>query len=87
MAIINFSIPKTLERRIKEITRKKGFPSKAELFRFALIRYLDEKEKRPLDDNLKISILSQKLEEELSKKVGPNPLLSIKKQMARIKSL
>jgi len=87
MAIINFSIPKTLERRIKEIMRKKGFPSKAELFRFALIRYLDEKEKRPLDDNLKILILSQKLEEELSKKVGLNPLLSIKKQMARIKSL
>lgn len=87
MAIINFSIPKTLERRVKETVRKKGFPSKAELFRFAVINYLDEAEKARLENNTKIAVLSQKLEAEIVKKLGSKPIPSVEKQMKRIKSL
>ena len=35
MAIVNFAIPATLEKQIKQIIKTKGFASKAEFFRFA----------------------------------------------------
>jgi metal-responsive CopG/Arc/MetJ family transcriptional regulator len=41
MSAVTISIPSTLEDRIKQAIQKKGFASKAELFRFAIIRYLD----------------------------------------------
>lgn len=42
MAIINFSIPATLENQIQSVVRLRGFASKAEFFRFTVIKYLDE---------------------------------------------
>lgn len=68
MSIINFSIPKSLDTRLKETVKKKGFPSKAELFRYALIRYLDEFGNHPvgarsLDENPRIAALSDEVEQ------------------------
>lgn len=67
MSIINFSIPNSLNIRLKEAVRKKGFPSKAELFRYALIKYLDEYPNhsvgaRSLDDNPRIAALTDEVE-------------------------
>ena len=87
MSIVNFSIPKTLETRIKTAVQKKGFASKAELFRFSVIHYLEEMERFPLDANRNITALSSALERELEKKIGTKPLPSIKKQLARLKKL
>lgn len=79
MSIINFSIPKSLDVRLKEAIKKKGFPSKAELFRYALIRYLDESShyeigSRSLDENPRITALSGEIEDlivsRLKKKTG-----------------
>lgn len=42
MAVINFSIPNTLEGQIKTVVKSRGFSSKAEFFRFTVIKYLDE---------------------------------------------
>ncbi len=42
MAVVNFSIPKTLDQQIKTVVESRGFSSKAEFFRFAVIKYLDE---------------------------------------------
>lgn len=42
MAVVNFSIPKTLDGQIKTAVESRGFSSKAEFFRFAVIKYLDE---------------------------------------------
>ncbi len=87
MSIINFSVPKELEKRVKETLKERGFPSKAELFRFAVIRYMDEIELLPLDKNKKIAALSRQLEQELEKKAGTKPLPSLRKQLAKIKHL
>lgn len=68
MSIVNFSIPQSLNTRLKEAVRKKGFPSKAELFRYAVIRYLDESVDcevgaRSLDENPRIIALSDAIED------------------------
>lgn len=87
MSIVNFSVPKILDRKIKRVVSKKGFSSKAEFFRFAAIRYLDETEKRPLEGNRRIVALTSELEKELVTKIGSKPLPSIKKQLARMQNL
>jgi metal-responsive CopG/Arc/MetJ family transcriptional regulator len=87
MPIVNFSIPKILEQKIRGIVRKKGFLSKAELFRFAVIHYLDEIERLPLDRNSRITALSQELEKEAVSKFGRKPLPPLEKQLARLKYL
>lgn len=68
MSIVNFSIPGALDVRIKEVVKKKGFPSKAELFRYALMKYLEEQSdhivgSRALHENPRISALTDELEE------------------------
>lgn len=83
MAIINFSIPKILEQRVKQTMQKKGFPSKAELFRFAVIHYLDETERLPLKNNQKIADLSEKLGHELKRKMGSKSLPSVREQLKK----
>lgn len=87
MAIVNFSVPKQLEKRIGATIKEKGFPSKAELFRFAVIRYLDETEVLPFDKNKRIINLSEQLETGFKKKIGKKSLPSLKRQLARIKHL
>jgi len=87
MAIVNFSIPQTLERKIKEVVKNKGFASKAELFRFAVIKYLDETELLPLARNPRIGALSTELERELLARTGKSPLPSLEKQLERLASL
>lgn len=87
MPIVNFSIPKTLEQKIRGVIKKKGFLSKAELFRFAVIHYLDEIERLPLSRNPRIAALSQELEKELATGIGRKPLPAIEKQLARLKHL
>lgn len=87
MAIINFSVPEILERKIKEVIKKKGFSSKAELFRFAVLRYLEETEKFPLDNNPRITALSNALEREMLEKLGESPLPDIKVQLKRMKKV
>ncbi len=41
MPIVNFSVPTSLDKRIVEMIKKKGFSSKAEFFRFAAIHLMD----------------------------------------------
>jgi len=86
-SIVNFAIPETLDRRVKEVVRKKGFASRAELFRVAVIDYLENLERLPLDNNPEIMALSDRLEQELKRKVNFNKLPSIKKQLERLKDL
>ena len=53
MSIINFSIPKTLEKKVVQIIKEKGFSSKAEFFRFAAINFIDILEKRMIEHRKK----------------------------------
>ena len=87
MSIVNFAIPKTLEGRIKTAVQERGFASKAELFLFSVIHYLEEIGRFPLDGNRRIATLSDALEHELIRKIGMHPLPSARKQLARIKKI
>lgn len=67
MPVVNFSVPQTLDRRVHQAVKLKGFPSRAELFRYAVIRYLDDIIDRPigersLDENPRIKALSDDIE-------------------------
>lgn len=42
MAVVNFTLPTTLENEINKVIKKSGFASKAEFFRFSA-RYVIEK--------------------------------------------
>ena len=67
MPVVNFSVPQLLDRRIQHVVKTKGFPSRAELFRYAVIRYLDDIIDRPigkrsLDENPRIKALTDDIE-------------------------
>ncbi len=67
MPVVNFSVPKSLDTRVSHAVKSKGFPSRAELFRYAVIRYLDEIIDRPLgirslDENPRIAALTGDIE-------------------------
>ncbi len=68
MPVVNFSVPQSLDRRIHHAIKTKGFPSRAELFRYAVVRYLDEIIDRPigersLDENPRIKALADDIED------------------------
>ena len=68
MPIVNFSVPQSLDRRVSHVVKTKGFPSRAELFRYAVIRYLDDIVDRPvterlLDENPRIKALTVDIED------------------------
>ncbi len=87
MSIVNFAIPQVLERRIEQTIKHKGFASRAELFRFAVLRYLDEGENLPLAKNQRIGALSNSLGEVIKKKIGTAKLPLLEQQMRRMKNL
>ncbi|GEM_PF-6556200 len=49
MAIVNFTIPKTLDLRVKKAVRERGFASRAEFFRVAAIQSLDRQSAKEID--------------------------------------
>lgn len=87
MSIVNFAIPQTLEKRIGQTIKLKGFTSRAELFRFAVMRYLDEEDRLPLSNNQNIATLSSRLGAAVKRKVGTGKLSSLESQMKRMKHL
>ncbi|MDP2586852.1 MAG: hypothetical protein Q8P32_03720 [Candidatus Komeilibacteria bacterium] len=87
MPIINFSIPRVLEQKISQTIKVKGFPSKAEFFRFAVIKYIDEEGKMPLEGNPRFAYLSGALESALEKKYKKRNIPSIKKQLSKLADL
>lgn len=87
MSIVNFAIPGVLEKRIERTIKNKGFASRAELFRFAVLRYLDEEENLPFAKNQNIARLSVRLGEVIKEKIGNKKLPSLEKQLLRMKDL
>lgn len=56
MAIVNFSVPGTLNHQIKKTVKEKGFASRAEFFRFAALYALGSiAPARPLDEIIRES--------------------------------
>jgi metal-responsive CopG/Arc/MetJ family transcriptional regulator len=82
MSIVNFSIPKVLEKRIVQTIKERGFASRAEFFRFAAINFIDSTEKITLSDEQYFNHLSKELSLKISEKFGGKKMPSIKKQLA-----
>ena len=87
MSIVNFAIPKTLEKRIESTIKNKGFASRAELFRFAVLRYLDEEENLPFSHDKEMAALSERLGQALKRRFSGKTLPPVEKQMERLKNL
>lgn len=82
MPIINFTIPKNLEKRINNIVKEKGFASKAEFFRFAVISFMEKNNGFLISDDKKLEYLSDAISEEIVKKYKNKKIDSLKKQLS-----
>lgn len=81
MAIINFSIPKTLEQRVNQTIKEKGFASKAEFFRFAAISFIDSSIKQQIDEDKRFNYLAENLSNAIAKKYKGKEINSLKNQL------
>lgn len=62
MSVVNFAIPKTLERRVAQAVKEKGFVSKAEFFRMAAMYFLDSGTTLKEEDRTKLLVNAIKKE-------------------------
>lgn len=84
MAIVNFSIPKNLERRVRETIDQKGFASKAEFFRFAAIYFMDILGRRAGSEEERFKHLTNALEREIIQRYRTRKFPSLKEQLADV---
>lgn len=83
MTIVNFTITDNLDKQVRKVVEEKGFQSKAELFRFALVEYIKDLN-RFVDEDEEFAYLEAKLAGLLSKKFANKKLPSLKKQLENI---
>lgn len=82
MAIVNFAIPKTLERRVGEVMKQKGFSTKAEFFRFAAIHFIDVINKPYVSEGDRFDYLTRALHKEIIEKYRGKTLPPVREQLA-----
>ncbi len=84
MAIVNFAIPLTLEKRIQQTIKNKGFVSKAEFFRFAAIYFMDVIEKPFKNEDDRFLYLTENLTKEIQEKHKGKKLPSLEEQLSDV---
>ena len=87
MTIVNFTITDNLDRQIKKVVKEKGFQSKAELFRVAVLDYLtkvNEPKIAKMTDDERFEYLEEKLAKLLVKKYTVKKLPSLEEQLKAI---
>ena len=82
MSVVNFTIPKTFEKRMKETIKTKGFASKAEFFRFAAIYVMDMADRPTGSEEDRFKELISSLEEEVATRFRGHQLPSLEHQLA-----
>jgi len=82
MSVVNFTIPKTFEKRMKETIKKKGFASKAEFFRFAAMYVMDATDRSVGSEEARFEALTSSIHEEVSHKFRGRKLPSPESQLA-----
>ncbi len=82
MSIVNFTIPETLEKKVEELIKKKGFSSKAEFFRFAAINFIDIMDKPLVSEEDRFEYLVNTLHKEIKVRYGNKKIPSVRKQLA-----
>jgi len=84
VAIVNFFLPKTLEQRIVQTIKEKGFASKAEFFRFAAVHFLDVVNKPFANEDERMEYLTNAIGRELRNRYRGRKLPSAKEQLANL---
>lgn len=84
MAIVNFMLPRTLERRIGDTLKEKGFASKAEFFRFAAVHFLDVLNKPIVSEHERFAYLTDALHEEIALRYHGKKLSSLEEQLGKL---
>lgn len=82
MAIVNFAIPKNLEKRVQDTIKQKGFASKSEFFRFAAVYFIDILDRRAGSEEERFRHFTRALQREISQRYRGKKLPSIKEQLA-----
>ena len=65
MPIVNFSVPKSLDKRVARTIAAKGFSSKAEFFRFAAIHFIDIINKPFASEDERFDYLTKEIEKKV----------------------
>lgn len=78
MSIINFAIAKPLEKKINQTIKSQGFASKAEFFRFAAMRYIEEQN----ENHPSFAAAADSLATAIQKKYRGKKLPSLEQQFA-----
>lgn len=84
MSVVNFSIPKRLEKRVEETIREKGFASKAEFFRFAAVYFIDILDRKTKNEDERLEYLTNVLQNEISETYRGKKIASLKEQLADV---
>ncbi|MFH1769808.1 MAG: hypothetical protein ABH833_04045 [Parcubacteria group bacterium] len=84
MPIVNFTVPTTLERRIVSGIKKNGFSSKAEFFRMAALRYLQELEMLGMTSDQRRSYLVKQIDKHMTRLYKGKKIPSLEEQLADI---
>lgn len=84
MSIVNFSIPTTLEKRVGQVIKEKGFSSKAEFFRYAAIYFIHIIDKPFTSEEEQTAYLTKTLTAELIKKYHNKKIPSLEEQLSDI---
>ena len=82
MAVINFAVPKVLQKRIDKTIKEKGFASKAEFFRFAAVQLLDTIQRPVASEDDRFLALTQAMKREIAKKYKGKDIPDVEKQLA-----
>ena len=84
MSVVNFSIPKKLEKRVEETIQEKGFASKAEFFRFAAMYFMDILDRKTKNEDERFEYLTSVLQDEISENYRGKKIASLREQMADV---
>ncbi len=84
MAIVDFTVPKNMQKRVEEIIKIKGFASKAEFFRFAAIYFIDILENRQKNEEECFEKLTGLLSREISEHYENKDIPSLKEQLVDV---
>ncbi len=82
MSVVNFSIPKTLNKRVIQTIKERGFISKAEFFRFAAIYFMDVLSKPISDEDGRLDYLTKKVSNQVTDRFKDKKIHSLKDQLA-----
>ena len=82
MAIVNFAIPKPLERRGGEVMKEKGFSTKAEFFRFAAIHFIDVLNKPYITEDERFDYLTHAITDEVTRTYRGKKVPSLRQQLS-----